>query len=63
MKQWQRLVSFAVGIAGIIYETVAVDNDRPYLLAVFMIMMGLPVAIGWDKKITIGQKDSEKNDN
>ena len=36
------LILFAVGVAGIVYETVYEHADRPYLLAVFAACVGLP---------------------
>lgn len=34
---------FVVGIAGIIHQTLLTSGDRPYLLAVFTAMLGVPV--------------------
>lgn len=45
-------VVFAVGIGGIIYETVKEKADRPWLLAVFAAMCGLPAASVGDDVIT-----------
>jgi TctA family transporter len=36
-------VLFIVGVAGIIWQTVAEDVDRPYLLAIFAGCVGLPI--------------------
>lgn len=42
-------VIFTVGLAGIVYETLHEKVDRPWLLSVFLLMMGLPAtAIGDD---------------
>lgn len=39
---------FVGGLAGVIFETVGEQVDRPYLLAVFGTMMGLPLFTGRD---------------
>lgn len=41
---------FAVGLLGIVYETVIVRVDRPALLALFGGMIGLPAFFRLDKK-------------
>lgn len=41
---------YIVGLAGVIYETVAVHVDRPALLALFAGMLGLPSFIGRDRR-------------
>jgi hypothetical protein len=43
-------VLFAVGIMGIIYETVRQQAERPFLLATFAAMTGLPVFLRTDEK-------------
>ena len=40
----------AFGLAGIVYETVAEKIDRPYLLALFAGLVGLPWYIQRDEK-------------
>lgn len=42
-------VLFTVGIAGIIYETLAHNLERPMLLMVFAGMVGLPAFIQRDE--------------
>lgn len=37
-------VIFIVGVSGIVYEAVKEKADRPWLLAVFAAMIGLPAA-------------------
>lgn len=39
-----RMVSFAVGVGIMVYETVADHSDRPWLYAAAIGMMGLPIA-------------------
>lgn len=46
-------VVFSVGIAGIVYETVREKADRPWLLAVFAAMCGLPAAAVGDDLINM----------
>jgi hypothetical protein len=41
---------FTVGLAGVIYQTLATSTDRPYLLALYAGMMGLPVFLRLDSK-------------
>jgi hypothetical protein len=41
---------FALGLAGIVYETVVVHVDRPVLLALFGGMVGLPAFFRADEK-------------
>lgn len=43
-------ILFVAGLGGIIFETVAEQIDRPYLLAVFGTMMGLPLFIRKDER-------------
>jgi hypothetical protein len=53
MTQWPKirdLILFTAGLAGVGYETLGTNVDRPYLLVVFMTMMGLPVFLGEGKK-------------
>lgn len=44
------LVLFVGGLLGIGYETLVEEVDRPYLLAVFAGMLGLPWFIRRDEK-------------
>lgn len=39
-----RVLSFCVGLGIMVYETVGDSNDRPWLYAAAVGMMGLPVA-------------------
>lgn len=41
---------FFGGLAGVAYETLAVNVDRPSLLIVFAAMMGLPAFLRRDEK-------------
>lgn len=43
-------VLFAVGIMGIVWETVHQQAERPFLLATFAAMTGLPVFLRTDEK-------------
>ncbi len=43
-------VLFAVGLAGVIFEAVFRQADRPSLLAIFAGMMGLPLYLQHDEK-------------
>jgi hypothetical protein len=43
-------ILFVVGVAGVVYETLAEQVDRPYLLAAFLGMVGLPVFIRKDER-------------
>lgn len=43
-------VLFAVGLAGITYETLVENVDRPTLLLIFSAMVGLPVFLKADEK-------------
>ena len=44
------IVTFIVGILGVIYETVIAQVDRPVLLAVFAAMIGLPAFLATEVK-------------
>lgn len=43
-------VLFAAGLAGVAYETLVKEVDRPALLAVFAGMMGLPAFLRRDER-------------
>ena len=43
-------ILFFVGLAGIIYETLAQGGDRPTLLVLFGAMVGLPAFLRTDEK-------------
>lgn len=43
------LVLFVAGLAGIAYETVVENADRPYLLVLFAAMVGLPAFLYRDE--------------
>jgi hypothetical protein len=49
------LVLFSVGTAGIIFETLSSQHERPTLLALFAGMVGLPVFLRLD-----GKKDKDE---
>lgn len=51
------IVLFVGGLAGIAYETLVENVDRPALLAVFAGMLGLPWFIRRDEK-----RDDERGD-
>lgn len=40
---------FIGGLAGVTYETLAAQGDRPYLLVIFASMMGLPLFLRRDE--------------
>ena len=44
------LILFVAGIAGIAWQTVVSDADRPALLALFAGMVGLPTYLATKKK-------------
>lgn len=44
------IVLFTAGIAGIAYETIFNQTDRPTLLILFAAMMGLPLFLKADEK-------------
>lgn len=44
-------ILFTVGVLGIVWETLGEEIDRPYLLAVFSAMVGLPVFLHTDEKV------------
>jgi hypothetical protein len=49
MADWPKirdLILFLAGLAGVSYETLGTNVDRPTLLFVFAAMMGLPVFLG-----------------
>lgn len=54
---------FSVGLVGVIYQTVATTTDRPYLLALYAGMMGLPVFLRLDSKDVSFPKPKKKPDN
>lgn len=39
---YRDITMFLAGVAGVAHETVAKDLERPFLLLVFVAMMGLP---------------------
>lgn len=43
---------FAVGLAGIIYETLVTGADRPQLLLLFAAMVGLPAFLRGDEQMS-----------
>lgn len=43
-------VLFGAGLAGVVYETVVTQADRPTLLVLFAAMMGLPLFLKADEK-------------
>ena len=45
-------VLFTFGLAGVVYETVVVQADRPTLLILFGAMLGLPLFLKADEKST-----------
>ena len=49
------LVLFTAGLAGIVYETVFEDIDRPVLLLLFGAMVGLPAFLRVDEARAKGQ--------
>jgi hypothetical protein len=46
-------IIFGVGIAGIIYETVFQQVDRPTLLVLFAAMVGLPAFLRGDEYLNV----------
>jgi hypothetical protein len=49
-------IMFLLGIAGIIYETIADNGDKPTLLVLFGAMIGLPAFLHADSSL---QKDTK----
>jgi hypothetical protein len=49
-KLTRDLVIFTVGILGIIHEAVIEQAERPFLLAVFAAMIGLPAFLRVDER-------------
>ena len=47
----RELALFAVAIGGVIYETVIVHVDRPYLLGLFGAMLGIPAVTQRDREL------------
>lgn len=49
--RWTRdRIIFLTGLAGVIYETLVSEADRPALLVLFASMMGLPAFLRKDEK-------------
>lgn len=57
--QTRDFVLFVGGFAGVIFETVVGQVDRPALLALFAGMMGLPVFLGRDERRTNDDDDDD----
>jgi hypothetical protein len=49
MRKWQQPFTFLGGMAILGYETLVEKADRPYLLGVAAMMIGLPIAMGLDR--------------
>jgi hypothetical protein len=47
--RWQQPITFLGGMAILGYETLVEKADRPYLLGVAAMMIGLPIALGLDR--------------
>lgn len=54
LAAWRPWFMFMLGAVGLAHETVVMDAERPYLLAVFVALMGLPAFLptlnGRDRK-------------
>ena len=53
MRKWpafRDIALFAVGLLGVIHETLLTDLDRPSLLVLYAAMMGLPAFLQADEK-------------
>jgi hypothetical protein len=48
--QVRTAVLFGAGLAGVVYETLVSQSDRPTLLILFSGMMGLPLFLKADEK-------------
>lgn len=46
---------FVCGLAGVAYETLASNSDRPTLLIMFAAMLGLPLFLKADEKSQVTQ--------
>ena len=57
--QVRATVLFGTGVAGIIYETVVSQTDRPTLLILFSALVGVPLFLKADEKTTPVQKPAE----
>lgn len=53
-RPWGRLsrdtLLFLIGLLGIVHETLGSGPERPTLLLIFAAFMGLPLALGVDRK-------------
>lgn len=49
LKLTRDAVIFAVGVGGIIHETLFTQSDRPTLLILFAAMIGLPAFLRFDE--------------
>lgn len=58
----RELILFFVGIAGVGYETLAEHADRPYLLALFGGMLGLPWIVDLDRRSQRRRKHHDEDD-
>jgi uncharacterized membrane protein len=50
-------ILFGVGIAGIVFETVVHQAERPTLLILFAAMIGLPAFLGLDEARRNGKRN------
>jgi hypothetical protein len=53
MGRWpvyRDVILFVCGLAGVAHETLVSNVDRPWLLAIFGAMMGLPAFLQLDKR-------------
>lgn len=55
-------ILFVFGLAGITYETVVVNVDRPTLLVLFAGCVGLPVFLRKDESQTNNMSQAEKSE-
>ena len=57
VKIGRDIVLFVIGIGGIIWQTVVEHEDRPYLLALFALCVGLPAYLN-GIGLNIGKKET-----
>jgi hypothetical protein len=55
----RRWLLFLAGMAGVAHETVLAAGERPWLLALFGGMLGLPGVMAWDRRIRVRDGEPE----
>lgn len=53
---WSRVVAFALGVFGFVWQVVVEQTDRPFLIGAIMVLLGLPLAQTIDRLRTSSER-------